>query len=48
MKRLEAATLSIGGLLLIVSLAFVDWRLGVFTAGAFLVFSSLDIPRRRP
>ena len=47
MKRLEAATLSIGGLLLVISLAFVDWRLGLASAGAFLILSALDIPRRR-
>ena len=48
MKRLEAATLLTGGLFLIIALTFVDWRLGLFVAGTFLVMSSLDLPRRRP
>ena len=47
MKRLEAAAIGIGALLLVVALAFVDWRLGVGMAGLLLVLSSVDIPRRR-
>jgi hypothetical protein len=48
MKRLEAATLGAGSVLIVVALAFVDWRIGMATAGFLLVLASVDLPRRRP
>jgi len=47
-KRLEAVTIGVGAILLVVALAAVDWRLGAGFAGLVLIISSLDIsPRRR-
>jgi hypothetical protein len=47
-KRLEAALLSMGGLCIVIAIAFVDWRAGLGTAGLFLILATIDPPRRRP
>lgn len=47
MTRLEAVTISTGVLLLVVALAFVDWRLGLAAGGTALILSAIDVPRRR-
>jgi hypothetical protein len=48
MNRLEAITISLGSLFLVAALALIDWRLGLAAAGALLIVSAIDLPRRRP
>ena len=52
MTRLETATIVgailVGAILVIIALAFIDWRLGMAAAGVLLVLSAIDLPRRRP
>jgi len=47
-RRLEATLLAVGGLCIVIALAFVDWRAGLGTAGLFLILATIDPPRRRP
>jgi len=44
----ERLVLIVGLAAMVVAVASVDWRVGLFCAGLFLAASSIDLPWRRP
>lgn len=47
MSRLEAAVAVIGLSLMVVAVGAIDWRLGLFVAGALVAGSVYDVQNRR-